>query len=67
MSRCIGEPMSLIDSRSSLKTLTPDKFFSDYVFSLKLTFFGTRFEKMGMSGDKMESRSHHVLAAFFGS
>jgi hypothetical protein len=28
----------------SLKT-TPDKFFSNYVFGLKLIFFGTRFEK----------------------
>jgi hypothetical protein len=35
--------------------MTPDKFFSNYVFFLKLTFFGTRFEKIGWRGDILES------------
>jgi hypothetical protein len=41
----------------ALKTLTPDKFFSHYVFGLELTFFGTRFEKMDWRGDILVTRA----------
>jgi len=45
--------------------MTPDKFFANYIFRLKLTFFWTRFKKNKVRGDKMVSRRHCVWAAFF--
>jgi hypothetical protein len=35
--------------------MTPDKFFANYVFDLNLTFFGTRFGKIDMRGDILET------------
>jgi hypothetical protein len=67
MSPPISQPMSLTNSRRALKTLTPDKFFSDYVFGLKLRFFRTRFGKMGWRGVKMVSDCHCVCVTYFGS
>jgi hypothetical protein len=56
MSRGISQPMSLTNSRRSLKTLTPDKFFSNYVFGLELGFFGTRLGKITACGVFLETR-----------
>ena len=54
-------------SHRALKTLKPDKFFQNLLLAKKLTFFWTRFEKMGWRGVKTVTKCHHALKVFSSS
>ena len=45
--------------------MTPEKFFQNLSLAEYLTFFETRFDKIGWRGDKIESQCPLVLTAVF--